>query len=206
MTVRKTQISETAIIGAPSEARLRAGHDMHLRPDSVSVGQGTWVMDSVIICHDTNIGHSCYIDFGSTIGHSCNIGNSTRIMYRAVVNDRVSIGNNCRISGLVCDGTIIDDNCHSFGALLHKNSRPDFDYWTYKEGAPHVLHHSVVGYGAKVIGPRRIGPYSYVAAGTIVTKDVPEKHVCTERDRHIPIDEWKGDDLSIYLDMLKSKI
>ncbi|HYS38533.1 MAG TPA: hypothetical protein VEO01_23185, partial [Pseudonocardiaceae bacterium] len=50
----------------------------------------------------------------------------------------------------------------------------------------------VVGYGARVIGGVRVGPRSYVAAGAIVTRDVPPEHVVTGVNIQTPAARWTG--------------
>ncbi|WP_245996920.1 hypothetical protein [Nocardia pseudobrasiliensis] len=60
------------------------------------------------------------------------------------------------------------------------------------EAPPVVEADSVVGFGARVVGGVRIGPRSYVAAGAVVTKDVPPGHVVTGINVHTPIGRWPG--------------
>ncbi|MGH3922149.1 MAG: alpha/beta fold hydrolase [Pseudonocardiaceae bacterium] len=55
--------------------------------------------------------------------------------------------------------------------------------------------HTVVGYGARVVGGIRIGPRSYVASGSVVTKDVPPEHIVTGVNQHTPAWAWRGERL-----------
>ncbi|MET8764876.1 hypothetical protein [Lentzea sp. NPDC004782] len=53
----------------------------------------------------------------------------------------------------------------------------------------------MVGFGARVVGGVRIGPRSYVAAGAVVTKDVPAEHVVTGVNLQTPAECWSGERL-----------
>lgn len=194
-----TYIAPTTVVGATSEAKIRSGGGYEPDPSSVSIGADTIILDRVVIGHDSAIGDSCFIDAGCVIGYGARVGDETRIMHQATICDRVAIGTCCRIAGLVSDGAIISDNCHSFGHLLHKNSRPHTNFWEHDEEAPRLMEFSVVSHGAVVIGPCCIGRHSYVASGAVVTKDVPEKHVCIGINEHIPFDRWKGSGLQEFI-------
>jgi acetyltransferase-like isoleucine patch superfamily enzyme len=78
------------------------------------------------------------------------------------------------------------------GDLVHEYTRPDLGWWGADEAPPVIEQDSVVGFGACVVGGVRVGPRSYVAAGAVVTKDVPPEHVVTGVNVHTPIDYWTG--------------
>ena len=78
------------------------------------------------------------------------------------------------------------------GQLVHAYNQPQRGWWDVDEPAPAIRHHSIVAFSSTVIGAVTIGPYAYVAAGTIVTKDVPSWHVAVGSNRSIPWQEWSG--------------
>jgi acetyltransferase-like isoleucine patch superfamily enzyme len=60
-----------------------------------------------------------------------------------------------------------------------------------EEPSPVIESGSIVGVGAIVIGGIRVGPRAYVAAGEIVTCDVPEGTVLKRGELH-PLSYFRG--------------
>ena len=104
----------------------------------------------------------------------------------------MQIGSGARIAGFICDGTVIGDRSTVMGELVHEYTQPHRGWWEVDEPAPVIEDHVVVGYGAKVVGRALIGPFSYVAAGAIVPKDVPEGYVVTGFNRRSSLSSWRG--------------
>jgi acetyltransferase-like isoleucine patch superfamily enzyme len=127
------------------------------------------------------------------VGYDSSVGDRTRLVYGAYVCDRVTIGADARVAGLVCDGSVIGDGSTVMGRLVHEYTRPHEDWWEVDEEPPVIEADTVVGYGAHVVGGVRIGPRSYVAAGAVVTRDVPPEHVVTGVNVLTPASEWNGE-------------
>jgi len=189
-------IGEGCVLGCPKEARIRsqrkkksfAGQDMEL----VEIADDCVVSHNVCIYEGTKISTGTFIDDGVRIGYDCRIGRNVRIMYRAFICDRVTIGDNARVAGFVCDGAYIGQNSTVMGHLVHEYTKPHLGWWDVDESPPIVENDVVVGYRALIVGNVRIGPYVYIAAGAIVTKDVPPWHIVIGTNRHIPFSDWKG--------------
>ena len=128
----------------------------------------------------------------SRVGYGCRIGDRTRLVHGAYVCDRVQVGADACVTGYVCDATVICHGSTVMGDLVHEYTRPDVGWWDVDEASPVIEADSVVGFGARIIGGVRIGPRSYVAAGAVVTKDVPPEHIVTGTNAQIPIDRWTG--------------
>jgi acetyltransferase-like isoleucine patch superfamily enzyme len=78
------------------------------------------------------------------------------------------------------------------GSLVHEYTRPHLGWWDVDEKPPVILSDTVIGYGATVVGAVRVGPRSYVAAGAVVTRDVPPEHVVTGVNVQTPAAMWRG--------------
>jgi acetyltransferase-like isoleucine patch superfamily enzyme len=166
----------------------------------VRIGAESIIGNHVVIHEGANIGARCFIDDGVRLGYDCQIGEDVRLMYRAYVCDRVVIEAGARVSGFVCDGAVIERGATMFGQLVHEYSSPDGSWWGPDEASPVVETESVVGMGAMVIGGVRIGRSSYVAAGAVVTKDVPAHSIVVERDVVTPSSDWRGQRLADWID------
>lgn len=93
------------------------------------------------------------------------IGDNSSINYRTVISveQRVEIGNNCQIAE---ETKIFDNNSH---AVDWRDRR-----MTPKDTAPIIIEDNVwIGMNSIILKGVRIGQGSVVAAGAVVTKDVP---------------------------------
>ena len=190
-----TVVGRHSVIGYPKEERLRAeqrnpGSASNGRP--VSIRANGLIGNHAIIHEGVQIGDDCVIEDRVRIGYDSTIGDGTRIVYGAYICDRVTIGAGATVAGFICDGTAIGDRSTVMGELVHEYTRPHEGWWDVDEEPPVIEADTVVGYGAHVIGGVRIGPHSYVAAGAVVTKDVPPEHIVTGVNNHTPTTQWTG--------------
>jgi acetyltransferase-like isoleucine patch superfamily enzyme len=149
-----------------------------------------------VLISGVQLGDDCVVEDQVHVGYDSRIGAGSRLMYGAYICDRVQIGAEARIAGFICDGTVVGERSTVMGQLLHEYTRPHEGWWDVDEPSPVIEHDVVVDYGATVVGGVHIGPFSYVAAGAIVTKDVPPRHVATGTNGQILIDNWTGRRLS----------
>lgn len=190
-----TVVGEYCVLGYPKEERLRAEQQKPgsaLIGEPVRVGANCLVANHVVIHEGVQIGAGCVIEDRVRIGYNSMVGERTRLVHGAYLCDRVTIGTDACVAGFVCDGTRIGDRSTVMGELVHEYTRPHQGWWEVDEEPPVIEANSVVGYGARVVGGVRIGPRSYVAAGAVVTKDVPPEHVVTGVNIHTPAARWQG--------------
>jgi acetyltransferase-like isoleucine patch superfamily enzyme len=186
-------VGEQCVLGYPKEARLRDSQRGDRSPgEPVVVGDRCILFNHVIVQEGTVLGIECVIEDRSRVGYGCVVGDRTRVVHGAYICDRVRIGEDACVAGFVCDATMIGDRSTVMGDLVHEYTRPDMGWWGVDEAAPVIEHDSVVGFGARVVGGVRIGPRSYVAAGAVVTKDVPAEHVVVGVNEQTPMSRWTG--------------
>jgi len=202
-----TVIGEHCTLGYPKEARLRAEQQMPgsgMIGEPVAVGERCLLANHIVLYEGVRIGDECVIEDRVRIGYNSTIGARTRVVYGAYVCDRVTIGKDACVAGFVCDGTTIGDRSTAMGDLVHEYTRPHLDWWEVDEEPPVIDADSVVGYGARVVGGVRIGPRSYVAAGAVVTRDVPPEHVVIGMNVQTPVERWPGSRLQSLIRHWKS--
>lgn len=189
-------VGRYCVLACPKEDTIRChGPDKEAikrATSKVRVGDKCIICNYVSIYEGTDIGPDSIIEDNVHIGYDCRIGRSTRITYGAYICDRVVIGDNARIAGFICDASKIGNNCTVMGNLIHEYTKPHMDWWDANEPSPVVHDCSVIGFGAIVVGGVEIGPYSYVAAGAIVTKRVPPKKIVVGVNKIISFSDWKG--------------
>jgi len=203
---KKAIVGDYVVIGYPKEIRLEEFQHSHdpAVPSGTSpfdavkptiIGANCRIASHIVIYEGTKIGDNVSIDDFCRIGFDCIIGSRTRLLYAAFVMDRVLIGKDCVITGFICDGAVIGNHAVVMGRLVHELTRPHLP-WGLIEPAPKIEDRAVVGFGSIIVGGVTIGHNSYVAAGAVVTKDVPPKSVVVGVNRFIPCNEWRGKKLS----------
>ncbi|WP_327145262.1 acyltransferase [Nocardia sp. NBC_01327] len=190
-------VGEQCVLGYPKESRIRDAQNGNLSAgEPVSVGDRSLLFNHVIVNEGTVFGPDCVIEDRARVGYGCTVGDRTRIVHGAYICDRVRVGSDACVAGFVCDATIIGDRSTVMGDLVHEYTRPDLGWWGVDEAPPVIAPDTVIGFGARVVGGVRVGPRSYVAAGAVVTKDVPPEHIVTGVNEHTPITRWTGKRLS----------
>jgi len=141
------------------------------------IGQSTIIKPFSLIFKGAKIGKNVEIYEYSRIGSRTIIGDGTKIVYGAKIYNDVIIGKRCIIAGFCCNGSKIDDETTMMGHLIHKYPTHAIDFWDGEEiedpSSPIIEENVIVGYNSVIIGGVTIGKNSYIAAGTIITRDVP---------------------------------
>jgi acetyltransferase-like isoleucine patch superfamily enzyme len=153
--------------------------------DGVQIGAFCVIEDGVYIEAGVIIDHYCRISRGARIGRE------TRILYGAQVFDNVSIGHDCIIGGDLVDRTVVGDKVTFQGNTAHSHKDPTGDWDETEEPSPVIKDGTVVGIQALLIGGITVGPRAYVAAGEIVTCDVPEDTVLKAGQLR-PLSDFRG--------------
>jgi acetyltransferase-like isoleucine patch superfamily enzyme len=175
------------VLGQPKDSRLEdwqvSANACASEPEPLSIGDSCRIASHSIIGEGTSLGSGVVLEEHSRVGYGCDIGAGTRVMYRAQVCDRVTIGRDCRIGGFLGDASVVGRHVSIFGSLVHDYRAPHGG-WDIHEPSPVINDYSVIGMGAVVIGGVTVGPNSYVAAGAVVTRDVPPRTMVTGLDQH----------------------
>lgn len=107
---------------------------------------------------DAQVGDDCvlskdvYVDHGVTIGRGCKIQNGVSIYHGVTIEDEVFVGPHACFTN-------------------DKVPRADNPHW--KVTATRVRKGASIGANATVVCGVEIGEYAMVAAGSVVTRDVP---------------------------------
>lgn len=130
-----------------------------------TIGEGTRIWDYAKIREKAQIGERCtvggnvYVDFGVRIGARVKIQNNVSVYHGVTLHDDVFVGPN---------------------ATFTNDRTPRAAIWNEERvGLTIVAAHASLGANCTIIcgtkeAPRRIGRYALVAAGAVVTHDVPD--------------------------------
>jgi acetyltransferase-like isoleucine patch superfamily enzyme len=128
--------------------------------DSVVAWEGTRVRENARIGERTSLGLGVYVGPGAVIGADCKIQNGAMIYEPAVLADGVFIG-----------PRVVLTNDRYPRAITPDGRQKTADDW-HAVGVT-IEYGASVGAAAVCVGPINIGEWATVAAGAVVTRDVP---------------------------------
>lgn len=137
------------------------------------VHESSYVDEDVQIGRDTKIWHFCHIQHGVRIGKNCSFGQNVNIGEYVSIGDGVRVQNNVSVYRGVTieDEVFLGPSCVFTNdltprALAQKKPEEYLKQTLIKRGAS-------IGANATIVCGHVVGEYAMVAAGAVVTKDVP---------------------------------
>jgi UDP-2-acetamido-3-amino-2,3-dideoxy-glucuronate N-acetyltransferase len=139
---------------------------------SVFVHESSYVDSPCEIGEGTKIWHFSHVMKNCKIGRSCNIGQNVVVSPQCVIGDNVKIQNNVS----VYTGVILEDDVFCGPSMVftnvwnprsHVERKNEYRTTLVKRGA-------TIGANATVVCGTTLGRYSFVGAGSVVTRDVPD--------------------------------
>lgn len=128
--------------------------------EDVAIWDRTKVRENANIGQKSSLGIDVYIGPGVRIGENCKVQNSALIYEPAVIESGVFIG----------PGACITNDRYPRAVTTEGKPKSESD-WT--QARVHILQGASIGAGAICIGPIVIGEWALVAAGAVVSRDVP---------------------------------
>lgn len=137
------------------------------------VHESSYIDENVRIGKGTKIWHFCHIQEGVKIGENCSFGQNVN------VSNNVIIGNECKVQNNVSiyEGVELEDGVFCGPSCVFTNDlSPRARYPKGKAGYKRTLikEGASIGANATIVCGNVIGKYSMIAAGAVVTKDVPD--------------------------------
>jgi UDP-2-acetamido-3-amino-2,3-dideoxy-glucuronate N-acetyltransferase len=137
----------------------------------VSIHESAYVDDPVTIGAGTKIWHFTHILAEVSIGSHCAIGQNV------MIGPRVSIGNGVRIQNNVSlyEGVVLEDDVFCGPSCVFTNVNNPRAFVSRKDEfrKTRVGRGASIGANATIVCGHDIGEYSFIAAGAVVTTNVP---------------------------------
>jgi acetyltransferase-like isoleucine patch superfamily enzyme len=134
--------------------------------DSATVGEGSAVWDLAQVREDAVLGSGCIVGRGADIGAGVRIGDNCKIQNHALVYEPAVLGDGVFIGpAVVLTNDVYPRAVNPDGSLKSAHDWQPVGV-TIEEGAS-------IGARAVCVAPVTIGAWAMVAAGAVVTKDVP---------------------------------
>jgi UDP-2-acetamido-3-amino-2,3-dideoxy-glucuronate N-acetyltransferase len=133
-------------------------HETAVIDDGCKIGKGT------------KIWHFSHIMTGSEIGEKCNIGQNVVVSSGVKLGRNVKVQNNVSIyTGVICEDDVFLGPSMVFTNIVNPRSavirKDSYVSTVVEKGAS-------IGANSTIICGNRIGTYSFIGAGAVVTKDV----------------------------------
>ena len=137
------------------------------------VHESSYVDENVEIGEGTKIWHFCHIQSGARIGKNCSLGQNVNISNNVVIGNGVKIQNNVS----VYEGVELEDFVFCGPSCVFTNDlTPRAKYPKGREGFKKTLvkECASIGANATIVCGYTIGKCAMIAAGAVVTCDVPD--------------------------------
>lgn len=134
----------------------------------------TAVVDGgALIGEGTKIWHFSHVSGGAEIGENCSLGQNVFVANQVRIGKGVKIQNNVSVyEGVVledyvfCGPSMVFTNVRTPRSAFPRNTSDDYATTLVKHGAS-------IGANATIVCGVMIGEWAFIAAGAVVTKDVP---------------------------------
>ena len=134
--------------------------------------ESSYVDEPCVIGAGTKIWHFSHIMKDCEIGEKCNIGQNVVISPSVKLGNNVKIQNNVSVyTGVICEDDVFLGPSMVFTNVINPRSgvvrRDEYMKTIVKKGAS-------IGANATIVCGNNIGKYSFIGAGAVVTKEVPD--------------------------------
>lgn len=137
------------------------------------VHESAYVDEGAVIGAGTKIWHFCHVMGKAKIGKDCSFGQNVFVANHVVIGDRCKIQNNVSLyEGVIledyvfCGPSMVFTNIKTPRCEYPRNTSDDYLTTRIKRGAS-------IGANATIVCGVTLHEHAFVAAGAVVTKDVP---------------------------------
>jgi len=136
------------------------------------VHESSYVDEGAEIGKGTKIWHFSHILSGAKVGGYCNLGQNVSVAGGTVIGNHVKVQNNVSIY----EGTVIEDDVFLGPSCVLTNVTNPRSQVIRKDLYEKTLirRGASIGANATVVCGITIGRYAFIAAGAVITKDVPD--------------------------------
>ncbi len=134
--------------------------------------ESAYVDEGAIVGSGTKIWHFCHVQSGASIGNNCILGQNVNIAGGVTIGNNVKIQNNVA----VYTGTVVEDDVFLGPSCVLTNvtnPRAQINRHALYEKTV-IKRGATIGANATIVCGVTIGRYAFVAAGSVVTKDIPD--------------------------------
>ena len=141
------------------------------------INEGAFIHESSYVDNEVSIGSGTKIWHFSHVLSNCNIGEDCSLGQNVVIGPNVSVGNRVKIQNNVSvyEGVTLEDDVFCGPSCVFTNvNNPRSEIVRKDEYRPTIVRRGAsIGANATIICGHDLGEYCFIAAGAVVTKEVP---------------------------------
>ncbi len=146
--------------------------EMRELPGGALVHESSYVDEGATVGAGSRVWHFCHVMSGAVIGERCSLGQNVSVAPRVRLGSNVKVQNNVSIyEGVECEDDVFLGPSMVFTNVVnprsHVSRKHEYQRTLVRRGAS-------IGANATIVCGHTLGEYSFVAAGAVVTKDVPD--------------------------------
>ncbi|MFF8030893.1 MULTISPECIES: acyltransferase [unclassified Streptomyces] len=134
---------------------------------SAEIGGGSSVWELVQIREGARLGENCVIGRGAYIGSGVRMGDNCKVQNYALVYEPAELGD-----GVFIGPAVVLTNDHNPRSVTPEGKQKRGGDW--EAVGVHIADGASIGARSVCVAPVRIGRWAMVAAGAVVTRDVPD--------------------------------
>ena len=169
LAAAQRSMNERAAVDLNGQAKTEGGKAGAAEP--AFVHESAVIDDGVSLGRGTKVWHFSHILGGSEIGENCSIGQNV------MIGPDVSVGADCKIQNNVSlyKGVTLEDRVFCGPSCVFTNvTNPRAEVERKAEFKPTMVRRgATIGANATIVCGTELGAYSFIAAGAVVTRDVP---------------------------------
>ncbi|MFB7734799.1 acyltransferase [Streptomyces sp. NPDC056112] len=135
--------------------------------ESAEIGAGSSVWDLAQIREDARLGEACVIGRGAYVGSGVRMGDNCKLQNYALVYEPAELGD-----GVFIGPAVVLTNDHNPRSVDPEGKQKRGDDW--EAVGVKIADGASIGARSVCVAPLTIGRWAMVAAGAVVTKDVPD--------------------------------
>lgn len=135
-------------------------HETAIIDDGAIIGDGTKIWHWTHVCARSRIGENCSFGQGAYVGNDVKIGNGVKVQNNVSIYDAVELEDD-----VFCGPSMVFTNV--INPRAHISRKHEFLKTRVKKGA-------TIGANATIVCGTTIGQYAFIAAGSVVTKNVAD--------------------------------
>jgi UDP-2-acetamido-3-amino-2,3-dideoxy-glucuronate N-acetyltransferase len=135
------------------------------------VHESAYLDEGAEVGEGTRIWHFSHVMPGAVIGKGCSLGQNVNVAPQVVIGDNVKIQNNVS----VYEGVVLEDDVFCGPSMVFTNVVNPRSHVSRKHEYRQTLvkRGGTLGANSTIVCGTTLGEYAFVAAGAVVTKDVP---------------------------------